>query len=51
MDDLFGVTELLQTKAADPEQGIVTADADKIAGSHVEHVNPSIANTQPANKV
>ncbi|CEJ54477.1 hypothetical protein PMG11_00785 [Penicillium brasilianum] len=37
MDDLFGVTELIQHKAADPEHGIVTADADKIAGSHVEH--------------
>lgn len=41
MDDLFGVTDLVQQKAADPEQGIVTTDADKIAGSHVEHVDPA----------
>ncbi|KAJ5911337.1 Quinate permease [Penicillium subrubescens] len=40
MDDLFGVTELIQQKAADPEQGIVTTDADKIAGTHVEHAAP-----------
>lgn len=40
MDDLFGVTELVQQKAADPEHGIVTTDADKIAGSHVEHAEP-----------
>lgn len=41
MDDLFGVTELIQQKAADPEQGIVTTDVDKIAGTHVEHAAPS----------
>lgn len=40
MDDLFGVTELIQQKAADPEQGIVTTDADKIGGTHVEHAAP-----------
>lgn len=41
MDDLFGVTELIQQKAADPEHGIVTTHADKTAGSHVEDVNPA----------
>ena len=41
MDDLFGVTELIQQKAVDAEHGIVATDADKTARSHVEDVNPA----------
>ncbi|KAJ6113643.1 hypothetical protein N7523_006960 [Penicillium sp. IBT 18751x] len=40
MDDLFGVTELLQQKAADPEHTLAAEDTNKAVESHVEHVAP-----------
>lgn len=38
MDDLFGVTELVQQKAADPEHALAAEDSGKAVESHVEHV-------------
>lgn len=38
MDDLFGVTELLQHKNADAERGSNAGDMDKPVESHVERV-------------
>lgn len=38
MDDLFGITELVQRKNADPEQGSATGGADKAAEAHIERM-------------
>lgn len=38
MDDLFGVTELVQQKAADPEHALAAEDTNKALESQVEHV-------------
>lgn len=38
MDELFGVTELLQRKNADAERGSNAGDMNKPVESHVEHV-------------
>lgn len=38
MDDLFGVTELLQHKTADTERGSNVGDMDKAVEAHVERV-------------
>lgn len=41
MDDLFGITELLEQKLADPERASTHGDADKAtAGEHVEQAAP-----------
>ncbi|KAJ5625938.1 hypothetical protein N7510_002247 [Penicillium lagena] len=41
MDDLFGVTELVEHKMADPERASTQGDADKATnGEHVERVTP-----------
>lgn len=37
MDDLFGVTELVQQKAADPEHALAREYTDKALETHVEH--------------
>lgn len=38
MDELFGVTELLQHKQADPERGPDAGDMDKAIESRIERV-------------
>ncbi|KAJ5157473.1 Quinate permease [Penicillium canariense] len=53
MDDLFGVTQLVQQKTADPEQGTATVDgAYNAAESHVERVDRSthLADMEPGMK-
>lgn len=41
MDDLFGVTELLEQKLADPERASTHGDEDKATtGEHVEQATP-----------
>jgi hypothetical protein len=37
MDDLFGVTELVQRKAADPEHALAREETEKALETHVEH--------------